>query len=196
MTTDVLRAFDTAFPLFDRTVHAVGDDQWTALTAATEWTAKDLVNHLTSEHLWAPHLLRKETLAEVGDRYDGDTTGGDPVRAWEEASRGSHNAFHAPHALNGEVHVTGGTTAATEYAWQMTTDLAVHAWDLSHAAGTRLHLPDSLAQPLYEQARRWVPANGVPGIFDAPRQAPDTADWHTRLLALLGRDATSTPSQA
>lgn len=188
MTDDVLRAFDAAFPLFDRTVHAVQDDQWTARTAATEWTSKDLVNHLTSEHLWAPHLLRKETLTEVGDRYDGDVTGTDPVRAWEEASHASHEAFHAPHALDGEVHVTGGTIPATAYAWQMTTDLAVHAWDLSHATGTPLHLPDSLARPLYEQARTFISPNGIPGVFEAPLQVPDTADWHSHLLALLGRD--------
>ncbi|MDJ1137857.1 TIGR03086 family metal-binding protein [Streptomyces iconiensis] len=190
MTHDVLRAFDAAFPLFDRTVREVGPDQWARRTGATDWTAKDLVNHLTSEHLWAPHLLRKESLDDVGDRYDGDVTGTDPAGAWAEASKDSQITFHAPHALEGDVHVTSGTIPATEYAWQMTTDLAVHAWDLSQATGARVHLPDSLAQPLFEQARTFVPATGIPGLFDPPVEVPETADWHSRLLALLGRDPT------
>ncbi|GAA2062348.1 TIGR03086 family metal-binding protein [Streptomyces albiaxialis] len=187
MTHEVIRAFDAAFSLFDRTVHQVRDDQWTAMTACADWNARDLVNHLVSEHLWAPHLLRKETLAEVGTRYDGDVTGDDPTRAWEEASAASHEAFHAPHALEGEVHVTGGTIPATDYAWQMTTDLAVHAWDLSHATGTKVHLQDSLADPLYEKARAFVSPTGQPGLFDAPVTPPPDADAHARLLTLLGR---------
>ena len=183
----VLQAFDKAFALFDRTVHKVRENQWSAMTACTDWTAHDLVNHLVSEHLWAPHLLRKETLAEVGTRYDGDVTDGSPTRAWEKASTASRDAFHAPHALQGTVHVTGGTIPAPDYAWQMTTDLAVHAWDLTRATGTEVHLPDSLAEPLYEKARSFVSPSGHPGLFDPPVPPPPEADWHALLLTLLGR---------
>ncbi|NGO72446.1 TIGR03086 family metal-binding protein [Streptomyces boncukensis] len=185
---NVLTAFDTAFDTFDSTVRTVRDDQWAAPTACAGWSAKDLVNHLVSEHLWAPHLLRKETLAQVGDRYDGDVTDGAPIAAWERASAASRPAFHAPGALEGEVHVTDGRIPAPMYAWQMTTDLAVHAWDLAQGIGADVRLPEELAQALHAQAQPYVTDTGQPGLFDAPVPLPGAPDWHSRLLALLGRD--------
>ena len=73
---------------FGEKVRAVPADRWTAPTPCTDWSVRDLVNHVTGEHLWAPHLLDGETIAQVGDRYDGDVLGDSPVAAWERAADG------------------------------------------------------------------------------------------------------------
>jgi uncharacterized protein (TIGR03086 family) len=78
---------------FGARVHGVPPDGWTAPTPCTEWTVRDLVNHLVGEHLWAPHLLRGETVEQVGDRYEGDVLGKDPVAAWDAAAEASLAAW-------------------------------------------------------------------------------------------------------
>jgi len=37
------------------------------------------VNHLAGEDLWAPPLLAGSTIAEVGDRFEGDVLGAEPL---------------------------------------------------------------------------------------------------------------------
>ena len=56
-------------------IDAVRPDQWTDGTHCSEWDVRELVNHVTGEQLWAPHLLGGQTIEEVGDRYDGDVLG-------------------------------------------------------------------------------------------------------------------------
>ncbi|NUU23894.1 MAG: TIGR03086 family protein [Streptomycetaceae bacterium] len=173
-------AYTRALREFDDRVHKVAPEQWTAPTPCTEWSVRDLVNHLTGEHLWAPWLLRGATLDEVGDRAAGDVLGDDPVRAWERAAAGSREAFETPGALDGRVHVTGGRIAASDYAWQMISDLTVHAWDLARGIGADDRLDPDLAQEIYDrtapQADRWQSL----GIFGPPVDVPQDAPVQDR----------------
>ena len=70
---------------FGRTVHQVPADAWGNGTPCTDWTVRDVVNHLTGEHLWVPPLLAGKTLDDVGDAFSGDVLGDDPVAAWDDA---------------------------------------------------------------------------------------------------------------
>ncbi|MEU8568205.1 TIGR03086 family metal-binding protein [Streptomyces pathocidini] len=184
---ELIEAFDAGLEEFGRRVHQVGPGQWTAGTPCTEWSVRDLVNHLTSEHLWAPWLLRGATLTEVGDRFDGDVLGDEPVAAWDKAVAESKPAFHRPGALESEVYTSGGLLGASEYAWQMTTDLAVHAWDLARGIGADDTLDEDLATTVYgyiePQAKAWQGA----GVFAPPVKVPASAPVQDRLMGLLGR---------
>ncbi|HCA88377.1 MAG TPA: TIGR03086 family protein, partial [Streptomyces sp.] len=171
---DLLEAFDTAWGEFDRRVHRVGEDQWSDGTPCTEWSVRDLVNHLVSEHLWAPWLLRGADLDEVGDRFDGDVLGDDAVAAWERAAAESHAAFHRPDALDGQVHTSAGLSPTAEYGWQMTTDLTVHAWDLARGIGDDDTLDGELAEAVYAQVEPQVSGWQGVGVFDPPVPVPDS----------------------
>lgn len=184
---DTLDAFDRAFREFDSRVHDVADGQWTHGTPCTEWDVRALVNHLTGEHLWAPELLRGATLAEVGDRFDGDVLGADPVAAWERATTASTAAFHTAGALDGTVHTSAGPTAATEYAWQMIGDLTVHAWDLAKGIGADTRLDPELARAVYDSMAPNAESWQGYGIFGPPVDVPADAPIQDRLVALLGR---------
>jgi uncharacterized protein (TIGR03086 family) len=184
---ELIDAFDTAYAEWDRLVHEVRTEQWHAATPCEDWSVRDLVNHLTGEHLWAPHLLAGATLERVGDRFEGDVLGEEPVAAWEDAGAESYEAFHRPGALTGEVHVTGGREKAEAYGWQMTTDLAVHGWDLARGIGASARIPDELAQDLLERAAPVIGEGGIPGIFAPPVDVPATATPQQQLLSLLGR---------
>jgi uncharacterized protein (TIGR03086 family) len=184
---ELLDAYDRAMREFDSRVHLVGAGQWDADTPCEDWSVRDLVNHLTSEHLWAPELFAGAALSDVGDRFDGDVLGGDPVAAWERAAAGSRAAFHADGALDRTVHTSSGPTPAREYAWQMVSDLAVHAWDLARGIGADDDIDPELAQAVHDAMAPHVGDWQGYGIFAPPVPVPDDAPVQDRLVALLGR---------
>ena len=65
-----------------------GGHQWQAATPDEDWTVRDLVNDLAGEDRCEamPPLLAGSTIAEVGDRFEGDVLGAEPNAAWAAAS--------------------------------------------------------------------------------------------------------------
>ncbi len=170
---------------FGEKVRAVPADRWDAQTPCTDWSVRDLVNHVTAEHLWAPHLLDGETIAQVGDRYDGDVLGDSPVTAWENAARASRAAWlsTSPDAV---VHLSFGDNPALEYGQQMLADLLIHGWDLARGAA----LDDALDAATVATVMVYMEANAkswqAAGIF-APPVHIDSDDPAKLLIAMSGR---------
>lgn len=164
---------------------------WDRPTPCDRWSVRDLLNHLTAEHLWAPHLLRGETLDQVGDRYSGDVLGEDPVTAWRRAISGSVLAWGQADP-EGTVHTSMGRLPTTEYAAQMLVDLTVHAWDLARGVGVRPHLVADAVEACLAYEKPRVDGGEVPGIFAAPVPT-DSESRVDQLVALLGRDPSWRP---
>jgi uncharacterized protein (TIGR03086 family) len=183
----LLDGFDQGLDEFGRRVRQVGAGQWDAPTPCAEWSVRDLVGHLTVEHLWAPWLLGGATPADVGDRFDGDVLGDDPVGAWESAAAASRGAVHRPGALDAPVHTSAGLTPADEYLRQMTLDLTAHSWDLARGIGADDHLAGDLVELVHDYARRQADGWQGAGIFEPPVPLPDNAPRQDRFVALLGR---------
>src|SRR5829696_6235060 len=86
MAADQAALHRRAVEEFDARVRAVGDDQWELPTPCSDWNVRQLVNHLVYENRWTVPLMGGSTIAEVGDRYEGDLLGDDPKGAWAESS--------------------------------------------------------------------------------------------------------------
>jgi uncharacterized protein (TIGR03086 family) len=176
---------------FGERVHAIGPDGWSRETPCEQWRVRDLVNHLTAEHLWAPELLAGRTIAEVGTRFDGDVLGGQPEKAWDEAAEASVRAWRAcsPETV---VHLSFGDVPAGEYAEQMLLDLVVHGWDLG-AAIVRPDRPRLAAMDLAQVVHVLAYVRGhrdelvSSGMFGSPGPDDDGTGPAT-LLRLVGRD--------
>jgi uncharacterized protein (TIGR03086 family) len=170
---------------FGEKVRAVPADRWSAPTPCEDWSVRDLVNHVTGEHLWAPHLLDGETIAQVGDRYDGDVLGDSPLAAWERAAEASRPAWLAA-SPDDVVHLSFGDNPALEYGRQMLSDLVIHGWDLARGAGLDETMDptavESVLRYLEVNAKSWADA----GIFAAPVEI-EADDPASRLIALSGR---------
>ncbi|MFI6488543.1 TIGR03086 family metal-binding protein [Streptomyces sp. NPDC050564] len=187
-TNPLLTRHAEALDLFGDRVHTVRDDQWDALTPCADWAVRDLVNHLVSEQLWVPPMVRDgATVEAVGDVFDGDVLGSDPATAWETSARASRDAFAAPGALDHTVHLSFGDTTAAFYCAQMVTDLAVHSWDLSRAIGADERLPEDLLEFAVREVTPYAADLAKTGLFAAPVEPPPGADAQTELLCLLGR---------
>lgn len=186
-TTSHRALLPVAAARFTAAVRAVPADRWNDPTPCSEWSVRDVVNHMTGEHLWVPHLLRGETLDQVGDRYEGDNVGTDPVAAWEAAITASLAAWQALPSDETPVHLSFGLVPASFYASQMLVDLTVHCWDVSRGAGLdELLVPETVTAVLgFLEPQRDELAGS--GFFAAP-VSTGSADAQDRLLALSGRD--------
>ncbi|MGW5363538.1 TIGR03086 family metal-binding protein [Actinopolymorpha pittospori] len=180
------RLIPDAADSFTQRVHAVPTNLRSGPTQCTDRSARALVNHVTAEHLWAPHLLIGETIEEVGDVYAGDVLGANPVEAWDAASAVSVAAWEAvPDHVT--VHLSFGDTSADEYAWQLLLDTTAHTWDLARGTGLEERLSREIVEALWPYASENVPHWQSSGIL-APPVHTHSEDLQARLIALLGRD--------
>ncbi|MGH2689344.1 MAG: TIGR03086 family metal-binding protein, partial [Actinomycetota bacterium] len=75
------------------------------------------------------------TIAEVGDRLEGDLLGLDPKGAWRTAAAEATGACEPEGAMERTVHISAGPAPAKEYLRERVADLTIHAWDLARALG-------------------------------------------------------------
>jgi uncharacterized protein (TIGR03086 family) len=171
---------------FGRRVMAIGPDDWSRPTPCSEWVVRDLVRHLVYEELWTPPLLAGATVAEVGDRFEGDILGDDPQVAWKEAAAQAVAAA-SPDTLERTVHLSFGDFPGREYLGQLTADHVIHAWDLARGVGADDRLAPDLVDFVYAfmapQADQWAAA----GVFAPAVDVAADSDPQARLLALTGR---------
>jgi uncharacterized protein (TIGR03086 family) len=171
---------------FGQRVMAIGAGDWAQPTPCADWSVRDLVRHLVYEELWAPPLLAGATVAEIGDRFEGDILGDDPQVAWKEAAAAALAAA-TDDSLGRTVHLSFGDFPGREYLGQLTADHVIHAWDLARGIGADERLAPDLVQFVYDfmvpQAEQWAAA----GVFAPAVSVPDDADVQTKLLALTGR---------
>jgi uncharacterized protein (TIGR03086 family) len=172
---------------FGRRVQGVRRDQWDQPTPDTEWDVRMLVNHVAVEQLWIPPLLGGSTVEQIGDRFDGDQLGSDPVEAWRAAASDARRALEAPDAGERQVHLSYGDTPVADYVSELMADLVIHTWDLAAATGQDDELDAELVELLYAQTLPQVDRLAASGMFAPPVDVDADADVETRLLALTGR---------
>ncbi|GAA2808112.1 maleylpyruvate isomerase family mycothiol-dependent enzyme [Kitasatospora paracochleata] len=185
---ELLRLYAAALDRFGQLVVAAGAGQWAAATPCTDWTVRDVVNHLTVEQLWVPAMLAGSTVAEVGDRFDGDVLGDDPAAAWSDAAEAARRAFAEPGALERTVHLSYGDRGAYGYCREMTVDAVVHAWDLAVGLGEDSAMAPDAAEFVLAEITPYADKLPASGVFAPAVPVPVGADAQTRLLGMMGRD--------
>ena len=164
---------------FDARVRAVGDDQWGLPTPCSDWNVRQLVNHLVYENRWTVPLMGGGTIAEVGDRYEGDLLGDDPLDAFRTASAAAAAVATEPGAGERIVHLSFGDVP----------DHLIHAWDLARAVGADERLdPELVGACAAWFASMEATYRAIGAIGDRP-ETPPGADAQTTLLAAFGRTA-------
>ncbi|MFC7649138.1 maleylpyruvate isomerase N-terminal domain-containing protein [Streptosporangium lutulentum] len=92
MTIDIREAYRRALDDFGALVHQIGPGQWQTRTPCVDWDVRTLVNHVIKENLEAPELLSGRAAAEIGDLFDGDLLGDDPIKAFDASAMGAVQA--------------------------------------------------------------------------------------------------------
>jgi len=168
-------------------VAGVGDGQWGDASVCDGWTLRDLVNHIVTGNYWALELGSGKTIAEVGDRYDGDILGDDPVGAYDESAAVAAAAFRVPGAMDAPCAVSYGPVPGSIYCGHRFLDVLIHGWDVARSTGQDTTLPPDLVDACWEVLEPQLGMLAASGMFGEAVTVADDADAQTRLLAVLGR---------
>jgi len=179
---------------FAALLDACDGTSWAGPTPCPDWDVRALVNHIVYEDLWTVPLMEGATLDEVGDRFEGDLLGDDPVAAARSACETATMAAASGVVAGRTVHLSFGDTPAEEYAYQLAADHVIHGWDLAAAIGAdRTIDPDLVAvlTPWFAEREELFRAAGA--IGERPSDPLSTDDPQARLLIAFGRDPDWSP---
>ena len=143
--------YRTVVASWSAVVTGVRIDEGDRPTPCTEWSVRDLVNHVAGEDLWTVPLLAGRTIEDVGDRFDGDLLGDDPSGAALAAAASALAAVGRRLPTGGTVHLSYGEERLEEYLWQLAADHLVHGWDLAVALG----VPPRMDEDAVAAVSRW-----------------------------------------
>lgn len=184
-TADQLaQVLDDVTPL----VAAIDGEQWAGPTPCTDWTVRQLVNHLVGGNLMFAAIVDGLPV----DRSPADHLGDDPVASYHAAARAVVAAFSRPGALEQVVTVPFGTVPGMVALHLRITEVLVHGWDLARATGGTTKFPDDVVAGELEFTRAALadlPPDRSP--FAAPQPVVDDAPLIDQLAACLGRSVAS-----
>lgn len=187
--TEVVDLYRRAMEQFGDRLRAVRADQWDGPTPCTDWTVRDLANHVIGENRWMPPLLEGKTIADVGDALDGDLLGDDPAAAWDDAAAAALAAAREPGVMERTVHLSFGDFPGRYYVGQVLSDHVIHAWDLARAIGADEALDPELVRFAYDELVPQLDEARSAGAFGPRADVDEGADLQTKLLAEAGRRA-------
>ena len=165
-------------------VDGVEERQHGLPTPCDGWDVRELLNHIVGGNFWAAELAAGKTIADVGDRLDGDTLGADPQAAYRASAKAAAAAFNAPGAMEAPCAVSYGPVPGEVYCGHRIVDVVIHGWDLAKATGQDTTLDPALVDAVAAPQMDMITGSGAFGTTVVV--GPD-ADAQTRVLAQLGR---------
>ena len=183
LVDDLARASDAVADLVDR----ITPDQWAAPTPCTEWSVRDVVDHLVGMNLVLVALLNGNPMPKRG----ADCLGDDASHAFRRSSAALLAAAD-PESLERVQETRLGVASGGERLRWRIVDLLAHGWDLVQATGIVVEIPDDLAEPALTFAQSQLPGQQQSGRFAEPQPVSDDAPAIDRLAAFTGRPMPST----
>jgi uncharacterized protein (TIGR03086 family) len=173
----------------DKVVKGTTPDQLRIQSPCTEWTVRDVINHITGGSTMFAVCVEEGSVPDdlLGQLMTGDNLGDDYIKSWEIASSRAVAAFESPGALDKTVKLPFGEMPAGIALNIAVFDVLTHAADIATATGQTID-DTALVETALELGHQMVgPDLRVPGVFDAEQPAPDGSTPVVRLLAFAGR---------
>jgi uncharacterized protein (TIGR03086 family) len=170
-------------------IDRIAADQWTAPTPCTEWSVRDVVDHLVGLNLVFVALFEESPMPDRA----ADRLGTDPAGSYRRSAAALLDAAARPQVLErSQATAVGVATGAERLRWRIA-DLLTHGWDLAQATGVAVELPDDLVEQALTFARAQLPSQPRTGRFADPQPVHDDAPAIDRLAAFTGRPVPWTP---
>ncbi|GLZ44104.1 hypothetical protein Acsp06_02890 [Actinomycetospora sp. NBRC 106375] len=160
-----------------------GTTDWDVPTPVPDWTARDVVEHLTT---WFPGFLAGSGVALP----DGPAAADDPVAAWVHQADAVQALLDDPEQAQRPIenpHI-GAMTVAAAADMIYTNDVFMHTWDLARATGQDDRLDSAFCAVLVEGMEPMEQVIRSSGQFGPRVPVPDDADDQARMLGFIGRD--------
>jgi uncharacterized protein (TIGR03086 family) len=182
---DLARASAVLGDLVDR----IAADQWAAPTPCTEWSVRDVVDHLVGTNLVLVAMFEQ---GPMPDR-EADRLGADPATAYRRSIAALQTAAARPGVLERSQSTALGTATGVERLRWRIADLLTHGWDLVQATGIIAEIPDDLVDQALTFVRAQLPNQTRTGRFADPEPIQANAPAIDRLAAFTGRPVSWTP---
>ena len=166
-----------------------GTRSWDVPSPVAEWTARDVVRHLTQ---WFPSFLAAGSGIQLPA---GPSVDDDPVGAWQTEYDAVQALLDAP--------TTADLILSNRHIGQVPLDLAIdqfytadvfmHTWDLARATGQDDRLDADFCTELLAGMEPIEEAMRSSGQYGPRVPVKDDADPQTRMLGFIGRDPDWTP---
>jgi len=164
-------------------IGGVAVDKWAWPTPCSEWSVRDVVNHLVGMNLVFVAMFEESPLPERGT----DLLGADPALAFRRTAAALQDAAARPGVLEQRQSTRLGTATGVDRLQWRIVDLLVHGWDLGQATGEVADMPDDLVEQALMVVRAQLPGQRRGGRFAEPQPIRDDALAIDRLAALTGR---------
>jgi uncharacterized protein (TIGR03086 family) len=174
------RAFDAVAGLIGN----IRADQWSAPTPCTDWTVRQVVNHLIGMNRVFVALLAGQP---PPPRPSADHVEDDPAGAYRGSAAALLAAFGRPGVLERTYRGPLGTATGAERLQIRLYDLLAHGWDLAQATEQPADLPEDLAEQSLAFVRTQLTEQARPGRFGPAQSVAEQAPAIERLAAVLGR---------
>jgi uncharacterized protein (TIGR03086 family) len=177
---DLVDALDRTFAHAHDVVAGVRLDQYDDKTPCTEWTVRELLEHMIG-------VVDGLGAAASGRVPEPFMLGADPAAQLHAAATGALAGWRTPGVLDRIVDTGPGPMPGRALASINLLDTATHTWDLATATGQPPALPDDVAAAALEASRAIVNDELRPGRFGREVPARAGATPTEALVAFLGR---------
>ena len=173
---------------FERRLRLIDTSDWDRPTPCTEWTVRDVANHVVGGCRRYTMFLHGATADETDATRAVDHLGDDPVGAFTRLADEMTAAFQEPGALDRIAHHPDGDRSGALLLEMRIMDFALHAWDLARAIGSDETLDPDLVSRLWDVLSPMAGDLAASGRFKAAEgDPPEDAPLQLRLLHLTGR---------
>ncbi|GAA1251052.1 TIGR03086 family metal-binding protein [Prauserella halophila] len=188
MTNEPVDDLDTSLRAVGDIVAGIRTDQWQAATPCSEWSVRDVTNHLALGSKLFVELLAGKPGYPL-DPDSADALGDDPAGSYRAHAADVVTAFRGPGALEQVIEAPVGAIPGIAAVQLRTVEDLVHGWDLAVATGQRVDYPDDIVERALTFTRGQLPdtESDADGPFAPPQPHADDAPPIDRLVALLGR---------
>jgi len=186
---DTLKTMQQVIDETGRIVDGTKPSQLDDPTPCTEWTVRDLLNHITGGSTMFAVCIEEGAVPDelLGQLMGGDNLGDDYKAAFRAAANRALDAGSKPGALEKMVKLPFGEMPAGVALNFAIFDVTTHAADLARATGQTMEDTELLDTALEVGRQMVAPEMREHGPFDAEQPAPPNAGAADRLLAFAGR---------
>ena len=172
-----------------RIVEGISPDQLDNPTGCTEWTVRDILNHVTGGSIMFAECVEDGAIPDerLGQLLGGDNLGDDYKGAFRAASQRAITAFDLPGVLDKPVKLPFGEMPAGIALQIAVFDVTTHACDLAKATGQEVKDQAVLDAALEAGQQMIGPEMRGTGLFSEAVECPSDASPMDKLLAFAGR---------